>query len=90
METIQQIGVVYFNTELNEYALKCQIYNKLTRMRLATYKNTWSYNNNTYTLILFGFTVELQKNIITLYSNIQLDLNSDEFKYYTTVLHALS
>ena len=90
MESMRKIGAIYFNNELNEYALKCQIYNKLTKMGLATYKNTWSYNNNTYTLILFGFTVELQKNIITLYSNIQLDLNSDEFKYYTTVLHALS
>ena len=85
-----KIGAIYFNTELNEYALKCQVYNKLTKMGLATYKNTWSYNNNTYTLNLFGFTVKLEKNIITLYTNNQVDLNSDEFKYYTYILHTLS
>jgi hypothetical protein len=59
-------------------------------MRLATYKNTWTYNNNLYVLNLDGFTIELQKNIVKFYSNSKLDLNSDEFKYYTKILHALS
>jgi hypothetical protein len=85
-----KIGIIYFNTELNEYTLKCQIYNKLTKMGLANYKNTWNYNNNTYTLHLYGFTVELKNNVITLYTNNQIDLNSDEFKYYTSILHRLS
>ena len=49
METNQQIGIVYFNTEVNEYALKCQIYNKLTRGILyislirSTYPDIQSY-----------------------------------------------
>jgi len=90
MEEIQKIGSIYFNTELNEYALKCQIYNKLTKIGLATYENGWINNNNIFILYLHGFTVKLQKNIITLYSNNKLDINSDEFKYYTAILHALS
>ena len=90
METVCKIGIIYFNTELNEYALKCKIYNKLTKMGLATYKNTWNYDDNTYTLYLAEITVKLKKNIITLYTNNHIDLNSDKFKYYTTVLHALS
>jgi hypothetical protein len=84
------IGIIYFNTILNEYTLKCQIYNKLNKMGLATYKNTWIHNNNLYTLYLNGFTIELQKNILTLCSNKELEFNSDEFKYYTTILHTLS
>jgi hypothetical protein len=90
MEDNCKIGIIYFNTELNEYALKCQIYNKLTKMGLATYKNTWKYNNNVFNLQLNEITIELNKNIIIMYSNNEVDTNSNEFKYYTNILHALS
>lgn len=90
MEEKQQIGIIYFNTESNEYTLKCQIYNKLTKMNLATYKNRWVYNDDVYTLCLDDFTVQLQKKILTMYANTKVDLNNNEYKCYTAILHTLS
>jgi hypothetical protein len=87
----QKIGCVHFSTEFNEYAIKCKIYNKLTKMGLVTYKNTWQYtNNNVYILDLNEFTVELQNNALTLYSSNLLDFQSTKFKCLSYILHELS
>ena len=35
------VGLINFKFKLNDYAIKCEIYNKLTKMRVVTYKNIW-------------------------------------------------
>ena len=34
------VGLINFNFKSNDYAIKCEIYNKLTKMGVVTYKNS--------------------------------------------------
>jgi hypothetical protein len=91
MEEKQLIGTINIITELNTYAIKCLIYNKLTKMRLATYKNLWELNEfNIYILNLNCFTLELHNNTLKLYSNAQISYSSNEYKQLSYILHELA
>jgi hypothetical protein len=91
MEQKQIVGSINIKTDLNDYAIKCKIYNKITKMGLATYKNTWTQNNaNVFILDLNWFTIELQNKTIILYSNTELVYNSNQFKCLTYILHELA
>ena len=39
------VGLINYELKPNNYTIKCEIYNKLTKMHLATYKNIWIKND---------------------------------------------
>ena len=88
------VGSINFEFKPNNYAIKCEIYNKLTKMRLATYKNVWTKNawdlNEMYTLKLDTFTLEIQNKVLTMYTNELLPCDSQEYKYLTLILQTLN
>ena len=93
------VGSINFESKPNNYAIKCEIYNKLTKMRLATYKNIWIKNdcvknawdlNEIYTLQLETFTLEIQNKVLTMYTNELMPCDSQEYKYLTLILQTLN
>jgi hypothetical protein len=84
------VGLINFKFKQNDYAIKCEIYNKLTKMRVVTYKNIWESDElDFYKLILPICTFELQNKILVMYSNDQIAYDSIEYKYLRTILQIL-
>jgi len=85
------VGSINYESKPNNYAIKCEIYNKLTKMHLATYKNIWVKNDcEIYTIQLDTFTLTLQNKVLTMYSNELLPCNSQEYKYLLLILQTLN
>ena len=88
--TNRAIGLINYNFKPNDYAIKCEIYNKLTKMGVVTYKNTWdSEELDLHKLILPICTFELQNKILVMFSNDLIDYNSIEYKYLITIFKIL-
>ena len=84
------VGSINYESKPNNYAIKCEIYNKLTKMRLATYKNSWIKNDcEIYTLQLDTFTLVIQDKVLTMYTNELLACDSQEYKYLLLILQTL-
>jgi hypothetical protein len=84
------VGLINFKFKQNDYSIKCEIYNKLTKMRVVTYKNIWESDElGLYKLILPICTFELQNKILVMYSNDQIAYDSIEYKYLRTLLQIL-
>lgn len=88
------VGSINYESKPNNYAIKCEIYNKLTKMRLATYKNVWIKNdcdlNEIYTLKLDTFTLILQNKVLAMYTNEMMPCDSQEYKYLLLILQTLN
>ena len=85
------VGTINFQSKPNMYAIKCEIYNKLVKMRLANYKNTWIKNDlEYYTIKLENFTLTLQDKILTMYTNNLIACDSQEYKYLLLILQTLN
>ena len=84
------IGLINFKFKQNDYSIKCEIYNKLTKMGLVTYKNIWESDElGLYKLILPICTFELQNKILVMYSNDQIAYDSNEYKHLILILQNL-
>lgn len=84
------IGLINYNFKPTDHAIKCEIYNKLTKMDLVTYKNIWdSEDLYLHKLILSICTFELQNKILVMYSNELIDYDSNEYKYLITIFKNL-
>lgn len=84
------VGLINFKFKSNDYAIKCEIYNKLTKMGLVTYKNVWNSDDlEIYSLNLPICTFELHKKILVMYSNDQIDYDSKDYKYLRDILQML-
>lgn len=84
------VGLINYNFKPNDYAIKCEIYNKLTKMGVVTYKNIWdSEELSLHKLILPICTFELENKILVMYSNSLIDYNSNEYKYLREILQNL-
>jgi hypothetical protein len=89
-KTNRVVGLINYNFKPNDNSIKCEIYNKLTKMGVVTYKNIWdSEELNLHKLILPICTFELQNKILVMYSNDLIDYNSIEYKYLITILQNL-
>ena len=100
------VGSINYESKPNNYAIKCEIYNKLTKMHLATYKNVWIKNDcvkndcvkndcvkndcEIYTIQLDTFTLTLQNKVLTMYSNELIPCDSQEYKYLLLILQTLN
>ena len=87
------VGLINFESKSNNYTIKCEIYNKLTKMKLVTYKNSWIKNDNDceiYTIQLDTFTLTLQNKVLTMYSNELIPCDSQEYKYLLLILQTLN
>lgn len=84
------VGLINFKFKQNDYSIKCEIYNKLTKMGLVTYKNIWESDElGLYKLILPICTFELQNKILVMYSNDQIAYDSNEYKHLILILQNL-
>ena len=84
------IGLINYNFKPNDHTIKCEIYNKLTKMNLVTYKNIWeSEDLFLHKLILPICTFELQNKILVMYSNELIDYDSNEYKHLISILQNL-
>ena len=84
------VGLINFKFKQNDYSIKCEIYNKLTKMGLVTYKNIWdSEDLFLHKLILPICTFELQNKILVMYSNDQIAYDSNEYKHLILILQNL-
>lgn len=84
------VGLINFKFKQNDYAIKCEIYNKLTKMGIVTYKNIWEYDElDLYRIILPICTFELQHKILVMYSNDLIAYDSIEYKYLRKILQIL-
>ncbi len=84
------VGLINFNFKSNDYAIKCEIYNKLTKMGIVTYKNIWnSDDQEIYILNLPICTFELHNKILVMYSNDQIAYDSKDYKYLREILQML-
>jgi hypothetical protein len=84
------VGLINFNFKSNDYAIKCEIYNKLTKMGVVTYKNVWNSDDlEIYSLNLPICTFELQNKILIMYSNHQIAYDSKDYKYLREILQML-
>ena len=84
------VGLINFKFKQNDYSIKCEIYNKLTKMRVVTYKNIWESDElDFYKLILPICTFELQNKILVMYSNELIDYDSNEYKHLILILQNL-
>ena len=85
------VGSINYESKPNNYAIKCEIYNKLTKMRLATYENIWIKNDcDIYTIQLNDFTLILQNKVLTMYTNELLPYDSQEYKFLLLILQTLN
>ena len=95
------VGTINFQSKPNMYAIKCEIYNKLVKMRLANYKNTWIKNDcvknecvkndsEYYIIKMENFTLTLQDKILTMYTNDFISCDSQEYKYLLLILQTLN
>jgi len=88
------VGTINFQSKPNMYAIKCELYNKLVKMLLADYKNTWIKNaweeNEYYIIKLENFTLILQDKILTMYTNDIIACDSQEYKYLLLILQTLN
>jgi hypothetical protein len=87
------IGFINFQEDLNEYTIKCNVYNKLTKLGLVTYKNVWEVIDNdkirSYLLQTDDFLIELKCHILTLYSNDIIKNGIERYKYFKNILEQL-
>ena len=87
--TNRAIGLINYNFKPNDYAIKCEIYNKLTKMGVVTYENRWHSELDLQKLILPICTFELQNKILVMYSNDLIDYDSVEYRYLITIFKIL-
>ena len=84
------VGLINYNFKSNDYAIKCEIYNKLTKMGVVTYKNIWNTDDlEIYSLNLPICTFELHNKILVMYSNDQIAYDSKDYKYLRDILQIL-
>jgi hypothetical protein len=88
---ISNIGSFNYLLNINQRIIKCDIYNKLSKLGLINYNNKWEDYDylNQFILRLSDFFIEIKNNTVTLYLNNIIEYNSEKHEYYKIILQFL-